>query len=110
MMIDLKKDLDRLKDTLTRQTKTKGEHAPSEENLSVKKETLKNIQKIIKNLEESEYMVQDAEKNPETKRLGKNLRFGNFSREFLNWFLTSHTSDPDSLERKHHGFGGNISR
>ena len=43
MLIDLKKDLDRLKDTLTRQTKTKGEHSPSEESISVKKETLKNI-------------------------------------------------------------------
>ena len=78
MMIDLKKDHDRLKDTLARKAKTKGEHAPSEENISVKKETLKNIQKIIKSLEESEYMVQDAEKNPDTKRIGKNLRFGNY--------------------------------
>jgi hypothetical protein len=57
MLADLKKDLDRLKDTLTRQGKTKGENAPTEENLSVKKDTLKNIQKIIKNLEESEYMI-----------------------------------------------------
>lgn len=76
MLKEMKSDLDGLRETLNRQKKFKGDQQITKSNIAYKKETYKHLQKIVKNLEESEYLVEDLSKNDEGNKIGKNLRFG----------------------------------
>jgi hypothetical protein len=80
MRQDIQKNIELLKETLTRQGKSKGQGGEKEfkVSLSSKKDTLKHLQKIMKNLEEGEYLVNEVGKDESKKNKGKNLRFGEY--------------------------------
>ena len=80
MLKEIKNQLDSLNQTLNRQKKFKGEQKLRKTNIASKKDTYKHLQKIVKNLQESEYLVQDMSNSARNsgKIYGKHLRFGKF--------------------------------
>ena len=79
MRQDIHKNIELLKEALTRQSKTKNKEGAEKDfkvSIGSKKETLKHLQKIMKNLEEGEYLVNEVGKDESKKNKGKNLRFG----------------------------------
>jgi transposase len=90
MLKELKNELSELRETLNRQKKFKGDQKLSKANIAQKKDTHKHLQKIVKNLEESEYLVEDLTKDDGRRNVGKHLRFGKNFQYFPKFFIFFH--------------------